>query len=199
MRILLIYVALFLVMPMLLSCGSGKVARVDVNETIDLSGEWNDTDSRLVAEAMISDCLSRAWYGRYQASVQKPTIVVGHVRNKSHEHINVQTFTNDMQRELINSGKVTFVAGKEERLDLREERTDQEMMASEATKKKMQNETGAELMLTGAINTIEDAIQGKRVMYYQVDLELIHVESNEKLWIGTKKIKKYITRNKYKL
>jgi PBP1b-binding outer membrane lipoprotein LpoB len=186
-------------MPLLICCGGGKVTRIGVEETVDLSGEWNDTDSRLVAEAMIGDCLSRAWYGKYQAAGKKPTIVVGRVKNKSHEHINVQTFVNDMQRELINSGKVTFVAGREERPDVREERADQEIMASEETKKEMTNETGAELMLMGFVNTIEDAIQGKRVMYYQVDLELIHVESNEKLWIGTKKIKKFITRDKYKL
>jgi uncharacterized protein (TIGR02722 family) len=183
----------------LLSCSSGKVSRIAVDETVDLSGEWNDTDSRLVAEAMIKDCLSRAWYEKYQTTGQKPTIIVGRVRNKSHEHINVQTFTNDMQRELINSGRVTFVADKTERRDLREERVDQETFSSEATKKRMGEETGAELMLLGSINTIEDAIQKKRVMYYQVDLELIHVESNEKLWIGTKKIKKFITRKKYKL
>ncbi|MEW6042567.1 MAG: penicillin-binding protein activator LpoB [Elusimicrobiota bacterium] len=182
-----------------ISCGGGKVARVGVDETIDLSGEWNDTDSRLVAEAMIGDCLSRAWYGKYEASGKKPTIIVGRIQNKSHEHINVETFANDMQRELINSGKVTFVAGRSQKTDVREERADQEIMASEATKKEMQNETGAELILLGSINTIEDAIEGKRVMYYQVDLELIHVESNEKFWIGTKKIKKLITRDKYKL
>jgi uncharacterized protein (TIGR02722 family) len=184
---------------MALSCGSGKVTRIAADETVDLSGEWNDTDSRLVAEAMISDCLGRPWYEKYLNMSVKPTIIVGNVRNKSHEHINVQTFVNDMQRELINSGKVTFVASKTERVDLRQERVDQETFSSEATKKQMANETGAELMLMGSINTIEDAIQKERIMYYQVDLELIHVESNEKLWIGTKKIKKHITRKKYKL
>lgn len=183
----------------LFSCG-GKVSRIDVNETVDLSGEWNDTDSRLVAEEMIKDCMNRAWYtDNYANAPKKPTIIVGTVRNKSHEHINVQTFVNDMQRELINSGKVTFVADKSERTDLREEKMDQETFASEATKQKMGEETGADLMLIGSINTIEDAIEGKRVMFYQTDLELVKVQSNEKLWIGTKKIKKYITRDKYKL
>ncbi len=35
-------------------CGSGpKVIRKDVDTTIDLSGRWNDADSRMVSEAMI--------------------------------------------------------------------------------------------------------------------------------------------------
>src|SRR5688572_24851517 len=30
-----------------------KITRTDVDETIDLSGNWNDTDSRLTAEEMV--------------------------------------------------------------------------------------------------------------------------------------------------
>lgn len=44
------------------ACSGGKkVSRIDVEETVDLSGNWNDTDSRLVADEMISDALSRPW------------------------------------------------------------------------------------------------------------------------------------------
>jgi hypothetical protein len=44
---------------LILGCAGPKVKRTEVDETIDLSGRWNDTDSRLVAEEMIQDCLSR--------------------------------------------------------------------------------------------------------------------------------------------
>ena len=37
------------------SSGGKKVTRLDANEVTDLSGSWNDTDSRLVAEEMIND------------------------------------------------------------------------------------------------------------------------------------------------
>ena len=198
-RHILIITALFTAGLLLPGCGGGKVSRIDSDEAVDLSGEWNDTDSRLVAEEMIRDCMGRPWTEAYASAAKKPTIIVGTVRIKSHEHINVETFVNDMQRELINSGRVTFVASKTERNDLREEKMDQETYASEASKKRLGEEVGADLMLIGSINTIEDAIEGKRIMYYQTDLELIKVESNEKLWIGTKKIKKYITRKKYKM
>lgn len=49
------------------------------------------------------------------AAARFPTVVIGSVRNKSHEHINVETFIKDMERALINSGKVDFVANAEER------------------------------------------------------------------------------------
>ena len=39
-------------------CGGGRtVKRIATDEVTDLSGRWNDTDSRLVAESMISGFL----------------------------------------------------------------------------------------------------------------------------------------------
>ncbi|MBD3345550.1 MAG: penicillin-binding protein activator LpoB [Chitinivibrionales bacterium] len=183
----------------LVGCGGKQVTRIDPNTTTDLSGKWNDTDSRLVAEEMITDCMSRPWLtNNYPNST--PTIIVGNVRNKSHEHINVETFVKDLERTLINSGKVEFVASKNERVQIREEKADQMSgNASEETMKSAGNETGADLMLIGSINTIADQEGNKRVMYYQVDLELIEIETHKKLWIGDKKIKKVITKSKARL
>jgi penicillin-binding protein activator len=181
---------------LLLMLGCGKtVTRIDANSTTDLSGEWNDTDSRLVAEEMIGDCLTRPWYtNKYANKTPVPSIIVGDVRNLSHEHINVETFINDMQRVLINSGKVEFVANKVERGQLRSEKEDQAEHATAETQKAQNQEAGADLMLIGSINTIADQEGSKKVMYYQVDLQLVEMKSHVKLWIGSKKIKKYITR-----
>lgn len=184
-----------------LSCAgpSRSVSRIDTKQVTDLSGRWNDTDSRLVAEAMVEDLLSRPWLSDYQAARrQKPVVIVGQIRNKSSEHINTDVFTKDIERELINSGKVTFVASAEQRQQLREERLDQQHFASLETMKKWANETGADHMLLGSINSIVDAVEGQKVVYYQVNLELIDVEKNIKVWIGEKKIKKLIEQSKYK-
>lgn len=180
--------------------GCGKaVKRVGVEEVIDLSGKWNDTDSRLVSEAMISDALSRPWLQTFKAGKPKPPVViVGTVRNLSHEHINVMTFTKDLERELINSGQVQFVAAKDEREELREERKEQSVYASEETAKEFGKEVGADYMLKGTINTILDKIEGKEVIFYQVNLELLDMQSNMKVWIGEKKIKKFISRSRIK-
>jgi penicillin-binding protein activator len=176
-------------------CGGKTVTRLDANSTTDLSGEWNDTDSRLVAEEMIGDCLSRPWYtNKFANKTPVPTIIVGDLRNMSHEHINVETFINDIQRSLINSGKVEFVANKFERGQVRSEKEDQAEHASADTRKEQNQETGADLMLSGSINTIADQEGNKRVMFYQVDLQLIDMKSHVKYWLGSKKIKKYMTR-----
>ena len=170
-----------------------KVKRIDVDKIIDISGRWNDTDSRLVAEDMIRDCLKRPFLESFKSNNNRvPAFIVGFIKNRSHEHINIQTFVKDLERALINSGQVQFVASKGERGQIREERLDMARHASEDTMKGPGEEVGADFMLIGEINTIRDEAGGKAVMYYQVNLELIAMANNIKAWIGEKKIKKLI-------
>ncbi len=173
-----------------------SVKREDVNTTIDISGRWNDTDSRLVAEEMIKDCLSQSWLARANTALGKtPTVIVGTVRNQSNEHINTDTFVEDLQRSLINSGQVSFVASQAERGDVRGERLDQDTHASEATRKDNGQETGADYMLSGVLNAIQDSEGGKTVMFYQTNLKLLDMKTNQIAWNGQKKSKKFIKRS----
>lgn len=173
-----------------------KVERMDAREVKDLSGAWNDTDSRMVSEEMIQDSLSRGWLYDWKAAhgSKRPTVIVGEVRNLSHEHINVNTFISDIERALINSGKVDFVASRAERGDIREERRDQDIHARSDTRKAMGQELGADYMLQGTINTIVDPSGDTQVRYYQVNLTLISLADNRKVWVGQKEIKKLVTR-----
>jgi uncharacterized protein (TIGR02722 family) len=168
-----------------------EVRRVAVDEVKDLSGNWNDTDSRLVSEEMIRDSLSAAWITRHEKkSKNAPTVIIGEIRNLSHEHINTRTFIADLERAFVNSGRVDVVASKAEREGIREERKDMDLNASEKTRKAAGNESGADYMLLGAINSIIDASGKEQIRFYQIDLTLISTVDNRKVWTGQKKLKK---------
>lgn len=185
------------VFALLLHGCSTQVTRVDPDETIDISGTWNDSDSRMVAEEMIQDALSRPWISNFSRDQgHAPTVIVGTVRNLSHEHINVNTFTADMERALVNSGRVEFVASSSERGEVRDERVDQDLNSSEDTRNAPGQEVGADFMLKGQINTIIDAEAKEQVRYYQVDLTMISMADNRKVWLGQKKIKKLVKNGK---
>lgn len=176
------------------SCDTTKrVTRVDETEQIDLSGRWNDVDSRLVAAEMVSDGLMRPWLQDFvEANGKKPAIIVGLVKNRSSEHIATETFINDIEREFINSGRVRLVQGGEFREEMRAEKADQQNNASLETVKRFGRELGADFIMQGSVNSITDANTREKVVYYQVDMELTNIETNEKVWIGSKKIKKVI-------
>jgi penicillin-binding protein activator len=179
-------------LPLVAACSS--VDRVDPRTVTDLSGNWNDTDSRLVAEEMITDCLRRPWLGEFRSGHggSKPVVIVGTIKNRSSEHIPVGMFTKDLEKELLNSGLVRFVAAKGERDEVREEREDQQLNSNAETMKRMRQENGADFMVIGSIDQNDDRAGGKAAKAYQVNLELVDLESNEKVWIGTKDIKKMV-------
>jgi uncharacterized protein (TIGR02722 family) len=184
---------LALVVTFMLTACSTSVERIDTQEQVDLSGAWNDTDSQLVAREMIDDSLSRPWIVRFVSETGKdPAVIIGRVKNLSHEHINTNTFVANMERELINSGQVQFVASAVARQEVRAERGDQGVNATADTRNATRQEYGADFMMQGQINTIID-IQGKtQVRYYQVNLELISIKDNRKVWVGEKRIKKLV-------
>lgn len=190
----------FFVLPLMLACGT-KVERMDVNTTKDLSGKWNDADSRLVAETMIQECLNGAWYAKAlrESRGKEPVVIVGTVNNDTMEHINTGAFIEELQRALINSGKVEFVASSSERGEIRQERLEQDEYASEATRKAFGQEVGADYMLSGVLSSIVDQEGRKSVVFYQVNLKLINIETNKILWNGQKQIKKYVAKKSLKL
>jgi len=75
---------------------------------------------------------------------------------------------------------------------------DQAKNASVKTAKSMGQEYGADFMLKGQINSIDDQAGKQALKYYQVELELIDMTTNEKVWIGQKKIKKTVVYRKNK-
>ena len=177
------------------SCSTRReVTRVSPDQQIDLSGRWNDTDSKLTAGAMIEQAISESWIEDFREANDgnKPVVIIGFVKNKSHEHIDAETFIKDLEKAFLKSQRVRLVQGGEKREEIRHERADQQEYSSQETMKKWGREIGADFMLQGTINSIVDSYKNEKLVYYQIDLELSNLETNEIIWIGDKKIKKYI-------
>ncbi len=185
-----------LVSTFLFSCNTQhQVQRVAHDEQIDLSGRWNDTDSWRTAQDITNQILNDRWIRDYNQknNGERPKVIVGTMRNKSHEHINAETFVKDIEKAFIRTGSVRLIQGGDKREELRFERQDQQDYASPETMKQWGRELGADFMLHGTINSIVDSQGKQKVVYYQIDLELTNLETNEVVWIGDEKIKKLIT------
>lgn len=187
-------IAAIAVSGMIITSCSRQVTRVNTDQAIDVSGNWNNTDSRLVAEEMTQTVLGGKWLSSHLEEKQgkRPVVVVGVVKNKSHEHIDAETFVKDVEQSFIKSERVRLVQGGKKREELRAEKADQQDNASVSTMKKFGLENGADYILQGSINSIVDSHKRKKVVYYQVNLELTNIQTNEVVWIGDKKIAKYV-------
>jgi penicillin-binding protein activator len=183
-------IAAFLVAP---SCARRSVTRVAPDKVIDLSGKWNETDARLAAETLTNQALSGEWLGNFMASkTRKPVVIVGLIRNNSHEHMDTEIFTKDIEKAFIKTSTVRLVQAGDKRNELRGERADQQDFSSEVSMKKFGRELGADYMMHGTVKSIVDGYGREKTTFWQIDLELADLETNEIVWIGDYKGKKYI-------
>lgn len=172
------------------------VTRVDPNTVIDLDYRFSADDARFTYQAMVNDAMYRTWIDRwYQGHAgAKPVVVIGPVKNETQDYINTKLFTDNWQRELLNADRVRFVAGKEQRPDIREERAQGQEWNTPETRKQMRAELGADLILAGAISDNKQrSLDGKTmVTVYSINLTLTNLESNEILWNHSFEIKKLV-------
>lgn len=193
MKMIIKYSVVALVAIISLGSCARSIKRIDPGTQTDLSGRWNDTDSRVTAEAMIEQMFGNAWSVAFeQRHRKKPVIVVGLINNKSHEHISTETFIKDLEKAIVRNGSIRLVQAGEKREELRRERAGQQEFASPETAKKWGRELGADFMLQGTVNSIVDSYKKDQTVMYQIDLELSNIETTEIVWMGDHKIKKMI-------
>jgi uncharacterized protein (TIGR02722 family) len=192
-RTVLLFTAITASTLLLSSCATRSVTRIDPATTIDLSGGWNSTDSRLTATEITNQILTEKWLSNHvSAKGKKPVVIVGLITNKSHEHIEAETFMKDLETSFIQTDKVGLVQSGKKREELRAEKADQQNNATQSSLKKFGMEKGADYILQGSINSIVDAYRREKTVTYQVNLELTNIETNEVVWIGDKKIAKLV-------
>ena len=183
---------LFLLSLLTISCAR-TVTRVDPTTQIDLSGRWNDTDSRTVADKMIFDLFDSESFKNYASKLgRKPVIIVGLIKNKTSEHIDADNYVKEFEVVIHNSGIAELVESDEFRDKLRLERADQQDFASTSTASKWGEETGADVMLFGEMTSETDTYNKKRVVNYVTTLFLTDLETNKRIWYGQNEIKKFV-------
>ncbi len=176
-----------------IGCGRRQVEVVDPATDIHLSGRWNDSDSRKVASKLINQALNHPWINDFRDRAgRKPIVRVATIVNKSNEEIATRIFTDDLARELQNSGKVRFVVSRDVAELTRAERGDIQENSSKETAPQSHNETAPDFLLQGTIDVQPDNQDGKQVKFYQVDIMLVDLTTNEVIAPWSDEVKKVV-------
>lgn len=182
------------------SCASTSVKRYSADDSVkDLSGYWNDNDVNQVCTTLIDSCIKSKRVAEFEKKYNRtPIVIIGTIRNKSVERIDTSILSKRFQNAIINDGTLEFVADANQREELRAEKYDQAENAYE-TAKSIGNETAADFMLQGSVTTIVDTAGREQVRTYQVDMQLIDLETNKIIWSDQNNdIKKYIKKSAVK-
>lgn len=176
------------------------ITRVDpMKGGIDVNSRFNATDAHQMAEYLINDVLSKPWIANAAAANSaagqqdpRPLVVLGSVKNATQDYsVDMEMVTNQLQEELVNSGRVRVVAAKDIREELRAERFDTEF-ADPATVLKKANEKKAKFMILGRLlENVQVSGDGKtKDVYFELRLEMTDIETTEKVWIRTARSRK---------
>lgn len=132
---------------------------------------WTPEHFREAARSLTADLLSASWYQDFSAAeTRKPVIMILSVQNLTEEHISAENLSRDLSRELLRSGRVTFVAPREDR-PLNPDNPEPTEGIAEST--------GADFAIKGSIVRTGALGENLRSKLYEVELSLVNLKSGE--------------------
>jgi len=150
---------------------------------------WDEIDSEIIADSLISISLQSDWNKNFSKK-RKPIIVVGKIVSTSDEIIDVSLLAKDIERSLINSGKVTFIADKQKREDIRNDRKNKDDFTDEKKFIKYLKSLKSDFFISGNFNSIVDSTSIPVEKRYTLNAEIISTKNASVVWKGTQDIVK---------
>lgn len=190
MRISILTILLFLTVTFIQGCGPKAFTKGgydDPNKVILLDDKFGENDMQLISNQLV-DSLSKS--DKIAKLSQPPVVMVGRVRNRTSEHIDVKSITDKIRTALIKSGKFRF-ADKEAREELAEEYEYQGgKFVDKKSAKGAGKQIGVDFLITGDVASNVQEVGKDKVVYYKTTLNLINLETNIIEWSDEKEIRK---------
>jgi uncharacterized protein (TIGR02722 family) len=151
----------------------------------------NDTFSETDMQKIVAELVGKMTQSPVIANAHRPPVVmVTNLQNKTNEHIDTESIMDMVRVELTNSGRVAFV-DKQARGDVAEEYNYQNSgMVSNETKKGPGGQTGADLIINGRLDGINQEAGKAKSTYYKMTLNMTNLKTNLIVWTGQKELRK---------
>lgn len=142
---------------------------------------FDEKDSEYIADTLISSSLLAEWNTNFSKK-RKPTIVVGKIANESIEVLDVSLIAKNLERSLLNSGEVSFIASKEKRESIRTDRKNQDDFTGKDKFIKYLKPLKADFFMSGQINSQIDSSVSPILKKYELSLNIINTKNATVVW-----------------
>lgn len=157
-------------------------------ETIALlDDQFNENDMQLIAKKMINSILESP---QLTANGKMPAVMLGKVRNRTTEHIDMVALSDKLKTALIQSGKLRFVDATNRGAIAQEYEYQQSGYVDPNQAKAPGKQTGSDYMLTGTLTSNIQEVGKDKLVYYKATFQLTHIETSEIVWSDEKEIRK---------
>ncbi|MFQ6778116.1 MAG: penicillin-binding protein activator LpoB [Alphaproteobacteria bacterium] len=152
----------------------------------------DDNDFQVAASDMLNDVVTRKFSGKNNG---KPwQVYITNVRNETMQRINTADLTDYIENELINSGTVltTRAFGDNKSVAIAESRElVNSALVDKSTVKKNGTVKAYDYTLEGRISQKDILVDGGKKIEYKFSLDLIDMDSGNKVWGNVKNITKF--------
>jgi uncharacterized protein (TIGR02722 family) len=151
-----------------------------------LDDQFNENDMQLIAKKMIESMAGSNIAGSNGA----PVVMIGKMRNRTSEHIDMTMLSNKVRTQLVQSGRFRF-ADVQNRGDIAEEYEYQQSGYVDPDQARGPgSQTGAEYLLTGTLTANVQQVGKNKLVYYKATFQLTNLLTSEIAWTDEKEIRK---------
>jgi len=152
-----------------------------------LDDRFSENDLQLIAKTMVTSLSASP---RIAGSDASPAILVGKMRNRTTEHIDMESLADKVRNALVQSGKFRFVDGAN-RADIAGEYEYQGSGYVDPKQAKGPgSQTGADYLLTGTLTSNVQEVGKDKLVYYKATFQLTGLLTSEIVWSEEKEIRK---------
>ena len=160
----------------------------DPNTIEMLSDQFNENDLQLIAKKMVNSLAGSPRFA--QPGQQFPVVLVGRMKNKTSEHIDMRSLADKIQTGLAQTGRFALL-DKAAREDLAEEYEYQQSGYVRPDQAKGPGEQiSADYLLTGELASIVQQVGNDKLVYYKMTVKLNNVRTGIVEWTDEKEIRK---------
>ena len=185
-----ICITLAVVLAFAVSCAGPRAftkgSYEDPNDIALLDDRFSENDMQLIAKKMIQSMAGSSITGRNGT----PVVMIGKMRNRTSEHIDMTMLSNKVRTQLIQSGRFRF-ADVANRRDIAEEYEYQQSGYVDPDQASGPgSQTGAEYLLTGTLTANVQQVGKDKLIYYKATFQLTNLVTSEIAWTDEKEIRK---------
>ena len=183
-------VFVFIVASLGLMACSSSTQYGDAQAVETVNTDFGSTDLQTIAAKMVDDLLAFPPMVQVTAS-KRPILFVDRIKNKTSEHIDMESITDTIQSKLLNSGKYRFVdMSVVEQVKAQIDYQNSAGLVDKNKAVRFGQQVGAEYMLYGNMSSIVKKDGSTKDVYYKFTLKLLHLESGLLEWSSEKEIRK---------
>lgn len=162
-----------------------------------IDDRYSDTDMKMIAKTMVESMSQSKAVAEYKGK-KPPVLIIHDVKNKTMEHIDMDTLTSYIRTAVLQTGTFNFV-DKPRRGVLNEESDyDKSGKVDKTTVKPDNKQVSPDFVLSGEMSSIEKKAGNIKQVYYIIFLRLTDRVTNLVIWEEKKEIKKYFKRKRVK-